>query len=163
MAGVYSAFANNGNMINLYLEYSENAQTQIDKSNVFTEYAANTIKDDLLQVVENPKGTGHQAYMEDIKIAGKTGTAEIKKDQNDNSGTEIGWFNCLILFSLFFFCVVTAFYAPLVGYIVLRHQDEVKNNILIVSMVEDVKYRGGSHYVVPKVRNIIEFYLQKDN
>ncbi|WP_263422108.1 MULTISPECIES: hypothetical protein [Eubacterium] len=26
--------------------------------------------------------------------------------------------------------------------------------LLVVSMVEDVKERGGSHYLVPKVRNI---------
>ncbi len=139
MAAVYSAFANDGNMMKLYLEYNEKNQGQIDKSNVFTEYAANTIKDDLIQVVENPKGTGHQAYIEDIKIAGKTGTAEIKKDQNDNSGTELGWFNCFTI------------------------DDDQSKNILIVSMVEDVKNRGGSHYVVPKVRKIIEFYLQNND
>ena len=139
MAAVYSAFANNGNMMKLYLEYNEKNQGQIDKENVFTEYAANTIKDDLIQIVENPKGTGHQAFIDDIKIAGKTGTAEIKKNQNDDSGTEIGWFNCFTI------------------------DDETKNNILIVSMVEDVKNRGGSHYVVPKVKKIIEFYLQNNN
>ncbi len=46
MASVYSAFANNGNMIKPYIEYKENAQAEIFKENVFSAEIANTIKDD---------------------------------------------------------------------------------------------------------------------
>jgi penicillin-binding protein len=31
-----------------------------------------------------------------------------------------------------------------------------QNNLLIVMMAEDVKDRGGSHYVVPKVKAALE-------
>ena len=53
------------------------------KKEVFSEDAANTIKNDLIQVVENPQGTGHTAQIDGITIAGKTGTAELKSSQDD--------------------------------------------------------------------------------
>ena len=57
---------------------------------------------------------------------------EIKNSKDDSEGTEIGWFNSFIV-------------------------DENNNEqILMVNMVEDVKDRGGSHYVVPKVKDILE-------
>ena len=37
-------------------------------------------------------GTGYAAHREDILLAGKTGTAEIKVLKEDTSGTELGWF-----------------------------------------------------------------------
>ena len=33
----------------------------------------------LVKVVNDPNGTGYSAYMEDVVLAGKTGTAEIKE------------------------------------------------------------------------------------
>lgn len=135
MASLYSAFVNSGNMIKPYIQYNEKPNSEILKNEAFTEEAANIIKEDLIQVVENPKGTGHQAFIDGLKIAGKTGTAEIKKEQNDNDGTEIGWFNAFIV------------------------DENSSKQFLIISLVEDVKNRGGSHYVVPKVKNIIQEYL----
>ncbi len=35
-------------------------------------------------------GTGYAAHREDILLAGKTGTAEIKVSKEDTSGTELG-------------------------------------------------------------------------
>ena len=93
------------------------------KQNVISSETANTIKHDLIQVVE--KGTAKEAKIEGEVIAGKTGTAEIKDSQDDENGTEIGWFDAF---------------------------DE--NGMLIVSMVQDVKNVGGSHYVVKKVKDI---------
>ncbi len=46
----------------------------------------------LIEVVNNPNGTGYDAHREDVVLAGKTGTAEIKASQTDTSGTELGWF-----------------------------------------------------------------------
>lgn len=135
MASVYSTFVNEGNMIKPYLEYREKSGNQTWKDNVFTAEASKIIQEDLIQVVENERGTGHQAKMENVVLAGKTGTAEIKKDQNDTNGTEIGWFNAFVV------------------------SDDDTQQILVVSLVEDVKNRGGSHYVVPKVKNIIDAYL----
>lgn len=133
MAMMYSAFVNEGNMIMPYLEYKENARSQTAKyykENVFSKEAANEVRDDLIQVVENPSGTAHLAKIEGKTIAGKTGTAEIKQSKDDTEGTEIGWFNAFN-----------------VG-------ESDANSLLIVSMVENVKGKGGSHYLLPKVRAI---------
>ena len=133
MAMMYSAFVNEGNMIMPYLEYKENASSQTAKyykENAFSKEAANEVRDDLIQVVENPSGTAHLAKIEGKTIAGKTGTAEIKQSKDDTEGTEIGWFNAFN-----------------VG-------ESDANSLLIVSMVENVKGKGGSHYLLPKVRAI---------
>lgn len=133
MSMMYSAFVNEGNMIMPYLEYKENASSQTAKyykENAFSKEAANEVRDDLIQVVENLSGTAHLAKIEGKTIAGKTGTAEIKQSKDDTEGTEIGWFNAFN-----------------VG-------ESDANSLLIVSMVENVKGKGGSHYLLPKVRAI---------
>ena len=135
MAMMYSAFVNEGNMIMPYLEYKENASSQTAKyykENAFSKEAANEVRDGLIQVVENPSGTAHTAKIEGKTIAGKTGTAEIKASKEDTSGTELGWF-----------AIFTA-------------EDTVERPILIISMVEDVKGRGGSGYVVKKDSLVLE-------
>lgn len=128
MASAYSAFVNGGSMVKPVLEYS--GTPQFWYLNAFSKEAADTIRHDLIQVVENPAGTAHEAHMDGVTLAGKTGTAEIKASQEDTGGTEIGWFNAFIA------------------------DPDSPEQLLVVSMVEDVKERGGSHYLVPKVRNI---------
>lgn len=152
MAMIYSSFANGGNMVMPVLERSENnnsstniingtssssnlssssfgtsnnASTKYYKENVISSEIANTIKQDLIAVVE--EGTGRAAKVEGKTIAGKTGTAEIKADQQDKDGTEIGWFDAF---------------------------DE--DGLLVVSMCENVKDEGGSHYLLPKVKTVFE-------
>ena len=132
MAMIYSSFANDGNMIMPYLEYKENNEMNYYKEQAFTKETANTIKQDLLQVVENENGTAHEVKIDGIKIAGKTGTAEIKTSKEDNEGTEIGWFNSFIA------------------------DENSEKQLLIISMVEDVKNRGGSHYLLNKIKEIYE-------
>ena len=152
LAMIYSSFANGGNMVMPVLERlennnsstniinkassssnlssssfgtSNNASTKYYKENVISSEIANTIKQDLIAVVET--GTGREAKIEGKTIAGKTGTAEIKENQQDENGTEIGWFNAF---------------------------DE--DGLLVVSMCENVKDKGGSHYLLPKVRTVFE-------
>ncbi|MBV7276822.1 penicillin-binding transpeptidase domain-containing protein [Clostridium sp. PL3] len=132
LAVIYSSFVNNGNMIKPYLKYNGTGKTEIWKSNVFSKDVANTILKDLTQVVENPEGTGHQAYIEGLNLAGKTGTAEIKLSQNDVNGTELGWFAAV-------------------------NTDNPK--LLVITMAQDVKEKGGSHYVVPMVRKVFESFI----
>ena len=128
MASIYSAFLNNGNMVKPYLEYKEDATVEYLKQEVFTADAANIIKDYLLQVVETPEGTADDARIDGIRIAGKTGTAELKQNKESEERETLGWFNCFTVDS--------------------------DNPLLIISMVENAQNNGGSHYLIKKIRTL---------
>ena len=132
VASIYSAFVNDGNMIKPHIEYLE--ETEFWVENAFTEEAANEIKDDLIQVVNNPNGTGYEARISGVTIAGKTGTAELKSSK-DEEGEELGWFNAIVI------------------------SDEKDEQLLTINMIENVEDRGGSHYLLTKVKNIFNSYL----
>ena len=132
MASMYTAFVNNGDMLTPYIEYKENAKAEVYISNAFSKEAANTIKEDLIQVIENPNGTAHSVKIDGVTLAGKTGTAEIKDNKEDETGTNLGWFNAFIA------------------------DENSSKQYLIVSMVEDVKDIGGSKYLLPKVKRILQ-------
>ena len=132
MAMIYSSFANEGNMLQAYLIYKEDKTPTYYAEKVFSKETADTIKEDLIQVVENPNGTAHSAKVEGVVLAAKTGTAEIKDSKDDTEGTELGWFNAFTT------------------------DKNAQNPLLIVSMVEDVKNRGGSHYVLEKIKPMFE-------
>ena len=135
MAMIYSSFINRGNMIKPYLEYKEDVTNpEYYKRQAFNVHAANDIKDALIQVVENENGTAHNLQIDGLTLAAKTGTAEIKASQDDEEGTEIGWLDSFIA------------------------DQESEKQLLIISMVEDVKGRGGSHYLLDKIRTIYEEY-----
>ena len=134
MASIYSAFVNDGNMIKPIIEYNDDTEYLVE--NAFTKNAANEIKNDLIQVVENSNGTAHEAKINGIKLAGKTGTAELKASKED-SGEELGWFNTIVV------------------------SDKENEQLLTINMVENVENRGGSHYLLPKVKNIIQNYIDK--
>lgn len=132
MASIYSAFANEGNMIKPRIEYDENKNGEVWKENVFTKEAAETIKEALIQVVENKEGTANDMKIEGITIAGKTGTAELKTSSDDKESGTLGWFDC---------------------FTINRKQGE---NLLIISMVENTQNNreGGSHYLIQKIRTL---------
>lgn len=130
MAMIYSSFVNNGDMIMPYIEYKTNKQPTYYKKKAFTSETANIIKESLIHVVENKNGTAYEVKIEGMNIAGKTGTAEIKDSKEDKNGTEIGWFNSFIV------------------------DENTDRQLLIVSMVENVKDRGGSHYLLNKIKDI---------
>lgn len=136
MAAIYSAFVNDGNMINPYIEYKEDTSIpEYYVKNAFSKESVDTIKEDLIQVIEDEGGTAHNVKMEGITLAGKTGTAEIKKTQEDTEGTEIGWFNAFVA------------------------DENYKTQILIVSMVEDVKDKTETRYVTSRVKAILQKIL----
>ncbi len=129
LASVYSAFVNNGSMIKPHL-LRENTEPLYWKEQAFTPETAKAVRDSLVQVVE--RGTATDAKIKGLTLGGKTGTAEVKQSKNDTSGTELGWF-------------------------VLFNADErAKNQLMVVTMVEDVKGRGGSHYVSSRVKKVFE-------
>ena len=128
MASIYSSFANNGNMVKPYLEYKENKETEYLAKEVFTKDAVQEIKNDLIQVVENPEGTAKDMKINGVTIAGKTGTAELKASK-DSEGDTIGWFDCFTV-------------------------DDSNMPYVIVGMVEKANKNGGSHYVIPMIRRL---------
>lgn len=132
MASIYSSFLNDGNMVKPYIEYKEDSQGEYWKEKVFSKETADTIKNTLIQVVENPEGTANDMKIPGITIAGKTGTAELKQDKEDNNSGTLGWFDC-------FTCM-----------------ENEKNNLLVIGMVENVQNNtsGGSHYLIKMIRNL---------
>lgn len=135
VASIYSAFVNDGNMIKPYIEYkSTSDEPEYWIENAFSKDAANEIRDDLIQVVENANGTGQEARISGVTLAGKTGTAELK-GAGEDEGEELGWFNTFVV------------------------SDEDDEQLLMINMIENVENRGGSHYLLPIVRNIIQDYL----
>ena len=137
LACIYSAFCNQGNVIKPYFIQDTNMEPEYQIADVFSETNANLVLEAMKKVVNDPHGTGYAAHREDILLAGKTGTAEIKASKEDTTGTELGWF-----------AIFTA-------------DQTVKDPILIVSMVEDVKGRGGSGYVVEKDKQVLEAVLER--
>ncbi len=136
LAAIYTAFVNEGNMIQPYLRMTETAEPTVWVEQAFTAEAAEIVKNDMVQVVENPEGTAHACQMDGITLAGKTGTAEIKDSQEDTTGTELGWLGIL---------------TPDAG-----EQDA----FLLLTMTEDVKDRGGSGYVVSKTAELLSSWME---
>lgn len=127
LASVYTAFLNEGNVLKPVL-----LKTEAEKGKqIWIERAAEPetalfINKLLVQVVHDPNGTGKGAKLAGKQIAGKTGTAELKKTKNENA-EENGLF---------------------VAY------DNKKQDVIVAMLVENVKEHGGSKYVVSKVKNV---------
>lgn len=138
MACIYTAFCNNGDIIKPYLLYKNDVKTECWISGAFSKKTSRQVLDGITKVVNDPHGTGYAVHRKDLTLAGKTGTAEIKASKEDTSGTELGWFA------------------------VLTPNKNEKKPILIVSMVEDVKGRGGSSYVTQKDKPVLEKWFRKN-
>ena len=132
LASIYSAFVNNGS---IYSPHLVKKGERMWMQRVFSDKTIKTIKEDLINVIADEKGTGHSIYHDNVALAGKTGTAEIKQSQSDTTGTELGWFTVMTTDS--------------------------KQPLLITTLVEDVKDRGGSGYVVEHTKTPLDLYLSK--
>jgi penicillin-binding protein 3 len=126
LAAAYTPFVNNGDLLQPILEKGQ--QKTVWKQQIISAKTANIIAEGLKQIVANPNGTAHGAYMKDIILAGKTGTAELK-DKKGEKGKENGLF--------------VAYNA--------NHPD-----LLIAMLIEDVQNDHGSKYVVNIVKNIFQ-------
>ncbi len=133
VALAYSALSNEGNIMQPRLVVSENSEAKIYKNAIDPKYLP-ILKESFASVINDSDGTGKDAKIKGVNLVGKTGTAEIKSSKDDEEGTENGWFVAL---------------------------DIDSSNIVVSMIIEDVKDRGGSNLVVPKVKNSIEYYLKK--
>lgn len=125
----YSTFVNDGSIVEPKLIVDNEEPI---KTNIISKETAQQILDFMVDVVEDSKGTGHEAYIEGKNIAGKTGTAEVSDANELSQKDEIGWFAAI---------------------------DQSEDTPYITTMmIEDVQGRGGSHVVVPRVRGFIEAY-----
>ncbi|MBZ9687138.1 penicillin-binding transpeptidase domain-containing protein [Clostridium estertheticum] len=131
----YSAVVNDGNIMSPTLEsFNTKVKSKVWKANAISVGNIKFIKDGLTAVIENPDGTGNLAKINGIALAGKTGTAELKKDAKDTTAENNGWFVCM---------------------------DTANPQIVVSMLIEDVKNKGDSHYVVPIVKGVMEYYLNK--
>lgn len=127
LADAYTPFINDGNMIKPSLLLNDD-RSKVWKENVISPENAKVIAGLLRKVVADPRGTGHGADLSNVALAGKTGTAELKRSK-DEKGKENGLF---------------------VVY------DQNNKDLLLAMMVEGVEKGGGSHLVVQKVANIFK-------
>ncbi len=133
IALIYSSLANDGDIMTPVLELKGDVTPKVWKEKAVASDNVKTLTDDLAQVVDNPAGTAYTIPSGNTKLLGKTGTAELKKNQNDTNSEENGWF-------------------------VAMNRD---NPTLVIAMlIEDVKNRGESHYVVPIVKSIFDESLK---
>ena len=141
MASIYSSFMNDGKMMTPHVVKSTETSVWAEP---FSKKTTDEIKSDLIQVVEDSHGTAHSLKNSQFQLAAKTGTGEIKESQDDTTGTEsqddttgteIGWLSVA--------------------------STDSSNPIVITTMVEDVKGRGGSGYVVDHVKQPLMSYLQR--
>lgn len=130
----YSALANNGDIMQPRLVISENSESNIWKQSAILKDDLPALINSFTALINDSGATISDGVVPGHRVAGKTGTAEIKKSQDDVNGTENGWF-------------------------VSVDPDTAK--ISLAMIIEDVKDRGHSHVTVPKVRNVMEYYLNK--
>lgn len=134
LACLYSVFCNEGNVVKPCLVYGKDtAKDWLPQA--FSGETVSRVLEGMKRVVNDPAGTGYAARREDVLLAGKTGTAEIKASREDTTGTELGWFA------------------------VFTVEKEEERPILLLSMAEDVKERGGSGYVVEKDKKVLEMWF----
>ncbi|MGH4051229.1 MAG: penicillin-binding transpeptidase domain-containing protein [Clostridium sp.] len=131
----YSAVVNDGNIMSPTLEaVSEKILPVVWKQNVISKDNIKIIKDDLTAVIEDVNGTAHNVKIDGLALAGKTGTAELKKDDSDTTAEDNGWFVCM---------------------------DTANPKIVVSMLIENVKNKGESHYVTPMVKGVMDYYLNR--
>lgn len=129
----YSALANNGDIPTPILELKTGQSASVWKPQAIPSAHVPMLIDYLRQVVDNPAGTAYTKTPTTFKLLGKTGTAELKKSLTDTTAQENGWF------------------------VAMNVEDP---RLTVAMLIEDVKGRGGSHYVVPLVKRAMDDILK---
>ncbi|CAM4518861.1 penicillin-binding transpeptidase domain-containing protein [Paenibacillus xylanexedens] len=128
LASSFTPFINEGKLVKpVLIEGKESTDPEV----IITPEAANTVKDALGEVVSRQGGTAHTLNSIPGGLAGKTGTAELKakKGEKGEKGQENGFF---VVF------------------------DTDSPTFLLSAVIEEVNGRGGSHYVVDKLKPFLE-------
>lgn len=133
MTMIYSSLGNYGKIMMPKLDITKESEPKVYKQAIEKEYL-DILKNCFSEVINDPKGTGHSAKIDGVNIAGKTGTAELKKDKEDTAANENGWFAGV---------------------------DTDEGKLAISMIIENVKGRGGSEIPTVKTKNIMEYYLKK--
>lgn len=127
----YSALGNEGKIMTPRLVISENSEAKVYKQAIKPENLSELVKA-FSGVINDSDGSGSLAKVEGVNLAGKTGTAEIKKSKDDTNGSEHSWFVAV----------------------------DTDNSSIAVSMIlEDSKGKSTSKYVVPMVGKIVKNYI----
>lgn len=126
LATTYSSFLNKGNMVKPLL-LKDKKLGQIWKKDVITDEQAKLIRDILRKVVTSDRGTASAAQKADIPLSVKTGTAELKKSKDVESGQENGW---------------------AIGY------PSESQDIIIAMMIEHIEKKEGHSYKVDKLTEV---------
>jgi penicillin-binding protein 3 len=134
VALVYSSLANNGDIMQPRLVTSENSEAKVWKQGAISKDNLPTLINSFTALINDVGATIPDGAVPGFRVAGKTGTAEIKKSQDDTTGTENGWFVSV---------------------------DPDTSKISLSMIIEDVKDRGHSHVTVPKAKNVMEYYLNR--
>lgn len=134
MALAYSALANDGNIMNPRLVLTNNSTPSTWKESAINSENLPTLIEDFSAMVNDADGSANIAKIDGFNIVAKTGTAEIKATQDDTTGTENGWFIAV---------------------------DTTTSKLAVSMIIEDVKDRGGSSIPIPKVKAIMEEYLNR--
>lgn len=124
VAVAFTPFAQQGKLVPPILFLRQEDQESPQAIHIITPQVAGTVKDALTQVVSRSGGTAHALSSSELKLAAKTGTAELKAKKGEQ-GEENGF--------------VVAF-------------DAEQSSFLISALIENVHARGGSHYVVNKLK-----------
>ncbi|QSS98732.1 penicillin-binding transpeptidase domain-containing protein [Pontibacillus sp. ALD_SL1] len=125
LAMTYTPFVTGGTLLKPTL-LADEGTGQAWHENVISQETASLLTERLKAVVEDAEGTAHDAVIEGLKIAGKTGSAELKR-AGEEDGQVNGWFVAW---------------------------NTESNNLLVSMMIEDAE--DGSHEVVPKVKSVLD-------
>ncbi|MGN7938973.1 penicillin-binding transpeptidase domain-containing protein [Virgibacillus sp. 6R] len=133
IALIYSALSNDGNIMAPSLIQQENKIGVIWKESAISAKHLPTLQQAFSAVIQESGGTASTANISGVSLAGKTGTAEIKASQDDENGSENGWF------------VAT---------------DIDSSTISLAIVLEDVKEKGGSSAAVPVGKEALVEYFK---
>lgn len=89
LATMYTAFSNEGAMIQPVLEQSE--QTGVVWKDHLSPETAAIIDNALGKVVSEKRGTAHAMEIDGYPLAAKTGTAELSGSQGESNDDVLGW------------------------------------------------------------------------